>query len=63
MAVPGAPPDGPEPLSFEEWQQQRDVGLALANRPVAVSAMRLAEEAARAARLGTLTLSRRSDGS
>ncbi len=54
VAPPAATSDGPEPLSLEEWQQQRDAALAVARRPVAVSATRLAEEAARAARLEAL---------
>jgi ATP-dependent exoDNAse (exonuclease V) beta subunit len=49
-----APPPGQEdagPLpSLEEWEEEHAIALASATRPVAISATRLAEEAARAAR-------------
>jgi ATP-dependent exoDNAse (exonuclease V) beta subunit len=40
--------------SLEEWERRRQDALASATRPVAISATRLAEEAARAARLEAL---------
>jgi ATP-dependent exoDNAse (exonuclease V) beta subunit len=44
----------PALLSLAEWEDQRRAALASASRPVAVSATRMAEEAARAAQLETL---------
>jgi ATP-dependent exoDNAse (exonuclease V) beta subunit len=38
----------PDLPSFEEWERERSAAMASATRPVAVSATRLAEEAARA---------------
>jgi ATP-dependent exoDNAse (exonuclease V) beta subunit len=40
--------------SFEEWERERSAAFLSASRPVAVSATRLAEEAARALQLETL---------
>ncbi|MBO0885759.1 MAG: UvrD-helicase domain-containing protein [Acidimicrobiales bacterium] len=45
---------GPDLPSFEEWEQERYAAMTSASRPVAVSATRLAEEAARALRLEAL---------
>jgi ATP-dependent exoDNAse (exonuclease V) beta subunit len=42
---------GPELPSFQEWSRERAAAFASASRPVAVSATRLAEEAARALQL------------
>jgi ATP-dependent exoDNAse (exonuclease V) beta subunit len=56
VTIPTAPVHedvGPLP-SLEEWEQQHAAALASATRPVAISATRLAEEAARAARAETL---------
>jgi ATP-dependent exoDNAse (exonuclease V) beta subunit len=54
-AVRAAPPaviSGPDLPSFEEWERERSAALASASRPVAVSATRLAEEAASARAAG-----------
>lgn len=45
---------GPELPSFAEWERERSAAMASAGRPVAVSATRLAEEAARALQLEAL---------
>jgi ATP-dependent exoDNAse (exonuclease V) beta subunit len=45
-AVPAFSISGPELPSFEEWERERAAAMASASRPVAVSATRLAEEAA-----------------
>ena len=51
---------GPDLPSFEEWERQRSAAMASASRPVAVSATRLAEEAARA--LQARSAGRRAEG-
>jgi ATP-dependent exoDNAse (exonuclease V) beta subunit len=52
---PGIVPGDIEDLpSLEEWEQERSSALRLASRPVAVSATRMAEEAARAMQLEAL---------
>lgn len=45
---------GPDLPSFEQWERERSASMTSASRPVAVSATRLAEEAARALRLEAL---------
>jgi ATP-dependent helicase/nuclease subunit A len=47
-ASPATVVSGPALPSLEEWERERSAAMASAGRPVAVSATRLAEEAARA---------------
>jgi ATP-dependent exoDNAse (exonuclease V) beta subunit len=53
-ARPGAEAAHPDLPSIEEWEEERSAAFVAASRPVAVSATRLAEEAARALELETL---------
>jgi ATP-dependent exoDNAse (exonuclease V) beta subunit len=53
-ASPVGESSGPEPPSFATWERERLAALESATRPVAVSATRLAEEAARAAQIEDL---------
>ncbi len=61
-ARPAVAVSGPDLPSFEEWERERSAAMASASRPVAVSATRLAEEAAAraaAARAGARRAGRR----